>query len=59
MRGHDGYAPGPATLAWNSQGGRSVRLFPAQNPTWYAGSHGNPVNAIDKAWTAFEEAARR
>ena len=57
MWGHDGYAPGHATFAWNSQDGRSVQLFQAENLTWYAGPHGNPVAAIDKARTAFEEAA--
>lgn len=59
MWGHDGYAPGHATFAWNSPDGRSVQLFQAENLTWYAGSHGSSVNAIDKARTAFEEAACR
>ncbi|MBM9506887.1 hypothetical protein [Actinacidiphila acididurans] len=59
MRGHDGCAPLHATFAWNSQDGRSVQLFPAENLTRYAGLHGNSANAIDKARTAFEEAARR
>lgn len=59
MWGHDGYAPGHATFAWNSQDGRSVQLFQAENLTWYAGPHGNPAAAIDKARTAFEEAACR
>jgi len=58
MWGHDGYAPGHATFAWNSQDGRSVQLFQAVNLTWYAGSHGNSVNAIDKARTVEEAACR-
>lgn len=62
MWGHDGYAPGHATFARNSRNsrdGRSVRLFQAENLTRYAGSHGDSVNAIDKARTAFGEAACR
>lgn len=57
MWGHDGYAPGHAAFAWNSQDGRTVQLFQAENLTWYAGPHGNPAHAIDKARAAFEEAA--
>ena len=59
MWGHDGYAPGHATFAWNSQDGRSVQLFQAENLTWYAGAHGSPTAKIDKARAAFEEAACR
>jgi hypothetical protein len=59
MWGHDGCAPGHAAFAWNSQDGRSVQLFQAENLTWYAGPHGDPANPIDKARTAFQEAACR
>jgi D-alanyl-D-alanine carboxypeptidase len=59
MWGHDGYAPGHAMFAWNSQDGRSVQLFQAENLSWYAGPCGDPGNAIDKARAAFEEAACR
>jgi D-alanyl-D-alanine carboxypeptidase len=59
MWGHDGYAPGHATYAWNSQDGRSVQLFQAENLTWYAGLSGNPADPIDRARAAFQEAACR
>lgn len=55
--GHDGYAPGHTSFAWNSQDGRSIQLFQAENLNWYAGPHGNPANPIDKARDAFQAAA--